>query len=815
MGDIKDCIKNSSDPRAAEQLGLELTHNVDGFERGLVLNGAMPAGEARKLAQQAALAAKAADIARMKRQKGLQLIAMHRAMSQVHTHPDGIETGIMSLMVKDLGARAGYSNVDFRAKAILGQYHAHFSDGLQKLRSTMAGLSQDKALGRRVVREAFGEDTGDAQARAIAKAWAETAEEARGRFNRAGGAIPKREGWGMPQVHDEALVGKATREEWTGFVDNLLDHKKVVDVAGRPMGDMERKVMLDRMYDTIRTDGLSDIVGRGRGRMGVDGAGLANRHRDHRVLVFKNGDAWLQYMDRFGPKDVYATMTDHLHRMAQETALMEIMGPNPQSTYRYLRDYAVTKGMGERSAWFLDAVFDEVTGRINVAKWATLADFGKSVRNFLASAKLGAAMLSSLSDIAFVSRTAAWNGLPYTKIFRRQLSLLNPANDADRLFSVQQGLIADAWVTRALAANRFTEVTGADWTAKLADFTMRASGMSAWTDAGKKAFGMEFQAFIAKHADLALPDLPKPLRNTFARYGVDAEMWDAIRAGDSFIDHDGVRFFSPDRLMERGDLEEGVRKELAAKIQEMILAETNYAVPEPDSRAMAVIHLGTQRGSLIGEIWRGAMLFKTFPITAITNHLYRGALAAGIKNKAQYLAMISISTTVLGALALQLKDISKGRDPRPMNDAKFWAAAFVQGGGAGIYGDFLFSDVNRFGQGPYKSFTSGPLGELADQSIGLTLGNAQQIIKGEDPKIMQDVLGFARRYSPGISLWYTRLAYERLVLDQLEELADGASARQRWARRQSKMQREYGTQFWWRSGDAAPGRAPAISNINK
>jgi hypothetical protein len=813
MANIDDCLKGATDKKTAEQLGLELTHTADGFRARFTASGAYPLGQAEKMAQEAALAAKAADIARVRRQKGLQTLAMHRAMLQVKEHPSGIQTGIMSLLVKDLGGRAGFSNVDFRAKAILGQYHAHFAEGLQKLRTTLFGLRQDSELARKVVREVFGENSGDDQARGIAKAWADTAEEARARFNQAGGAIPRRQDWGLPQVHDNLLVGKATREEWTRFVDDLVDHEKILDVDGRPMGDLERQLMLDRMYDTIRTDGLSDIVAEGRGRMGVDGAGLANRHRDHRVLVFKDADSWMKYMDRFGPKDVYATMTDHLHRMAQETALMEIMGPNPHSTYRYLRDYALTQGMGEKSAWFLDNVFDEVTGRINAARSATLADFGKSVRNFLAASKLGAAMLSALSDIAFVNRTAAWNGLPYTRIFRRQLSLLNPANEADRLFAVRQGLIADAWVTRALAANRFTEVTGADWTARLADFTMRASGMNAWTDAGKKAFGMEFQAFLADNADKALAQLPAPMKRAFKRHGITGEMWDAVRLGDSFIDHEGARFFSPDRVMQRADLEEGVKKDFAAKFQEMILTETNYAVPEPDSRAMAIVHMGTQRGSVVGELWRGGMLFKTFPITAITNHMYRGALATGLKSKAHYLAMITISTTTLGALALQLKDISKGRDPRPMDDPKFWAAAFVQGGGAGIYGDFLFSDVNRFGQGPYKTFTSGPMGELIDQSIGLTYGNVQQMIKGEDANVAGDVVGFARRYSPGISLWYTRLAYERLVLDQLEELADGSAARARWSRRESKMLREYGSRYWWESGEAAPDRAPDIGNI--
>jgi hypothetical protein len=66
------------------------------------------------------------------------------------------------------------------------------------------------------------------------------------------------------------------------------------------------------------------------------------------------------------------------------------------------------------------------------------------------------------------------------------------------------------------------------------------------------------------------------------------------------------------------------------------------------------------------------------------------------------------ATTIGGALALELKEIAKGKDPRPIPRAKdpalehaeFWGAAMLQGGGWGIFGDFLGSTENRFGGGP-------------------------------------------------------------------------------------------------------------------
>ena len=65
----------------------------------------------------------------------------------------------------------------------------------------------------------------------------------------------------------------------------------------------------------------------------------------------------------------------------------------------------------------------------------------------------------------------------------------------------------------------------------------------------------------------------------------------------------------------------------------------------------------------------------------------------------------------LGYLSMTLKELAKGRTPREPDDAasygKLVAAAMVQGGGLGIYGDFLFGEANRVGGGMIASLAGG------------------------------------------------------------------------------------------------------------
>jgi hypothetical protein len=151
-----------------------------------------------------------------------------------------------------------------------------------------------------------------------------------------------------------------------------------------------------------------------------------------------------------------------------------------------------------------------------------------------------------------------------------------------------------------------------------------------------------------------------------------------------------------------------------------------------------------------------------------------------------------------------LKDIAAGREPRDIGDnakdrAKFWAAAMQQGGGLGIFGDFIFSDVNRFGGGIVQT-TLGPVPELVDKSFKLTFGNVQELAKGEDTDFLPELGEFAKRYSP--KTWQTKLLNDALY-DQAILWAD-PRAQRRFNRAMKKRTSEYGQEFWWRKGELTP-----------
>lgn len=806
MASLAECVEAAiAAGRLSRDAGQDLMRKQEAQTRRLQMAGEVMPERVLPEAELRALAQERLELAVQRRQKALQAIAVSKAVSRVLNSPKSPAAGAAALLGRQLRNEAvGGANVETRARAILGQAHSMMADAVAKLRTRWFGLTQDKALLQDSVREIFGTATGNGEAKKIAQAWAETAEMLRERFNRAGGAIAKRADWGLPQSHDAVRVAMAGRDEWIRFVKPLLNRERMLDANGAPMLEPELDALLSRVYDTISTDGLADLI---PGAMG--GSKLANRHRESRILSFMDGDAWLRYQARFGAQDILTTMTDHMDRMAHEIAMLEILGPNPSASWKYISDVVQKHGAGAADMQYLGALYNVVGGSVNQRANVYLADIMGATRNWLTAARLGSAVISAVSDLGFMRSTARWNGMKPARVLKRFVAMMAEGAEGERrLIATRTGLTAEMWITRALAANRWTDVTGAGLSAKAADFTMRASGMSLWTDSIKKAFQMEFLAHLAENSATAWDRLPRTLKRTLEAYDFTPDEWDLLRRAPTF-DHGGARFVSPEMILKWADLPMDRRQRLAGHVQEMVMSEGRYASPEADARTRVLTTAGQARGTVSGELVRSFAQFKSFPVSVLLLHLSRGLNTGKVLDGGRYLAGMAIGTTLLGGLALQMKDISRGKDPRPMDDPAFWAAAFTQGGGAGIYADFLFSDVNRFGNGLTSTF-AGPMAGLIDDAAKVTLGNVQQAVRGEEMGLTTDLIRFAGSYAPGIQLWYSRLAFERNVIDQLELLADRNTANQKFRRTRERIRRDYGQQYWWRQGARAPERAPDL-----
>ena len=814
---FRDCINDAEGKKelTADQ-AKDARELFDGLE-------AQYQGRMNKAAAQAQAGADAFDTIRKqamqrKRQKAMQLrtwqgikrdIASYRG---IDGKPNEVE-GAYALFEED--QLSTYSSITQREGSVKGEAFGEMNRVLGEFRRNIVGEVRQKATLNNMVREVFGENTGDASAREFAKAWQAASELLRKRFNRAGGAIAKRTDWGMPQNHDQIAITKAGYTAWRDFIGDRLDRDKMIDEqTGLRFSDEKLELVLTDVYKSISTDGLNKLIPGAQGY----GKSLGNRRQDHRFLSFETATGWLEYQKKFGDANSFDTMISHITNMSRDISLMEILGPNPAATLQFLKQTLVKNAKTDKAvkkAKAADKKIDDlymfVTGKNNSPVNGFWASTFAGTRQLLTAAQLGSASLGAITDLNFQRMARSFAGLPQTSTLNGYLKQLAPLGQREKgELAIRLGLIAEGWTSLAAGQMRYVgDVSGPEVTRRISDFVMRASLLSPMTSAGRWAFGMEFLGFMAQSRNLRFNELEPNFKRTFERYGLGESAWNQIRSTDLY-NFEGATFLRPADIRARTDLTTSQAEFLTTRVLEMVNSETNFAVPSTNMRGKMMLQGDTRPGTVSGELARSFGMYKGFGVTLVNTHLIRGMSQEGVRGKGTYFADLLISATLMGGLALQLKEMSKGRDPRPMDTQEFWGAAFLQGGGLGIYGDFLFADRNRYGGG-LKETVAGPVVGVVDDALNLTVGNAIQLARGEDTKIGSELARFAQDYTPGSSIWYARLGLERVWWDRLQIMTD-PKAKQKMRKRERKYKKDYGQKYWWAPGDAQPTRSPNLDN---
>jgi len=701
---------------------------------------------------------------------------------------------------------AELERVDRYRKGVERDYFRQLVDAIEAVDGRFLGLIEDAKVAKAMVDEIFGRDSGSAKAKAAAKAWLDTAESMRVRFNASGGDIGKLDYSYLPQPHDQVRVLQAGQQAWVDDTLPLLDRARYYNEDGTAFSDQQMRDMLSAAWETISSGGLNkQTPGAFRGT----GAGItANPAAKTREIHFTGPDEYMAYQQAYGRGSVLGAMQSHVGRMARDIALAETMGPNWKQTFAVTRDTMRKDGVSTRtlaSTIDVEQAFGTLTGQYQIPAHAQLASIVQGMRNVEVAAKLGGAVLSSVTDVGTLLVTAGFHRLPMHTL---AANVIRSFGSDTAGYANRAGLMADSLISDM---NRWAEGNiGAGWTGKLANATMKLSLMNAWTDSLRRGFSVTMMGGLGKLSRTDWGKLDAADQARLERAGISQADWDVIGKATP-QNWKGQEMLTPDSIRAITDptVTDAQKNAVAAKVLGFVVDESEYAVVNPDLATRTIQQGGTQKGTATGELWRSAMLFKSFPVAMITRHWRRtmddtmspaGRLAYG--------AALLTALTTMGYVAMSLKDMARGKDPKDASDPRSWGAAVIQGGGAGILGDFLFSSQNRFGGG-LGATLAGPL--LGDAITGaeLAFGAIANAAKGETPDGAAKALRLGVGITPGASLWYARAALERAVLhDAQEYLSPGYLARM-----QSRAQKDFGQSFWWEPGQMEPARPPDLTKM--
>lgn len=660
------------------------------------------------------------------------------------------------------------------------------------------------------------------EAVAIAKVMQKYQETARIDANRAGAFIRKLPGYVVRQSHDPYKIQRAGFKQWRDEILPLLDERTFE--AGSDVDGF----LLATYNGLVSGVHLKVSTGQPNGFKGP--RNLAKKVSAERVLHFKDGLAWNQYNKVYGTGSLREAFLGGLDRSGDSTGMMRRLGTNPESNWNAALDElqldlkndpeGLRKFQQDRNG-LLKTRFSEIDGTSRMAVNHVGARVASNLRAWQSMAKLGGAVISAVTDLPVAASEMRYQGKGMLSSMGTLIGGMvqgrKPAEQREILSTL--GVFFDS--VRGEVVSKFSaDDTLGGKMSRAQQLFFKLNGLTWWTDTMRSTAALMMSHHLAYNRSLDWDKMNPDLQRTLELFDIDAGKWDLLRStpakeadGREYMSTQGIDSIpeedlagyltSKGRTVNAAAIGE-LREELRGSLRSYITDRASYAVIEPDARTRAIMRRGTQPGTVAGELLRFVGQFKAFPVAVLQKSIGRELYGRGYKPSAYGagvgrelmqsmrsgngeklgVAQLMLWTTLFGYGAMALKDIVKGREPRPVDDPKTWVAAMLQGGALGLYGDFLFGEANRFGGGLTQSL-SGP-------TLGLIDGGYDLFARVRDG---DDAAAAAVRYTiqntPFANLFYTRAALDYLFLHSLQEALNPGALR----RMERRIEKENAQRF--------------------
>ena len=778
-----------------------------------------------------------------------EILVRKTVQEQIQNFNGDEQEGLISLLVgSNRLTRGARSSVGVAQNAAQGQLIAAFdgeltANNLDGMFDKADGkLQEELAVTEQQISEGLEVTTKNKDVKKLAEIMEKHSEIARQALNARGAMIPKIWGYVVRQSHDQFNVraaanrlGKNLNEitadpnlkgtdinynknftAWKNFIMQYLD-------GDRTFGNTDN-------IDSFLMNSYNSLVGNkiqvADGASGVFGSnsvtkGISNK----RVLHFKSAKDWYAYNEKFGTGSLKETYYSGLMTAGRNIGMLDTLGTKPKENFEKIRVAISNRMLAKKRSTeslssyrqfekFMNVVdgtvytFDGGTSGFAVAKWSAIA---RSVGNV---AKLGGAVISAAADIGIYASEMKYQGRSFLGGMAEAMGGVGKIKNTKQKRDIAKGLgfLGDGTTYDISGRFQVGDNLNKGWTQIQRTF-FKYNLLSWWTNTLKENSMLGMANYYANQKSLSFDQLNKPLQSFFGLYNIDATKWDVIRKTAMSKADDGTEFINISELSNMSDadikkitgMNDLSKTELQIEkdkfkysVSGLLLDRSIFAVIEPDARTKGTMTQGTLAGTGVGEAFRFIGQFKAFPM-AIANKVLGREMAFlrdtsgnfSLRNSKNLgrgitgLASIVITSGFMGYISMTAKDLLRGKEPRDPNNIKTIMAAFLQGGGLGIYGDVLFKEQRDAG-----SIAAGFIGPFPTTvfDLGLALKYA---LSGEGGKAGKSAYRTISSNIPFLNLFYIKAAFDYMIGFQIMETMNPGVLK----RVEKRMKKDYNQEY--------------------
>jgi len=771
-----------------------------------------------------------------------EILVRKKVEELLETFDGDEQEGLIALLVGSnrltLGAR---SSVGVAQNAAQGQLVASFdaevtANGLDGMFDKAdARLQEELAITQQQISEGMEVTTKNPDIKKLAEIMEKHSELTRQALNARGANIPKMWGYVVRQSHDQFNVRAAANRLGKNVDDIIADPTlKGTDINYNKNFTAWKDFIMqyldgDRTFgntdniDSFLMNSYNSLVGNkiqvADGASGVFGSnsvtkGISNK----RVLHFKSAKDWYAYNEKFGTGSLKETYYSGLMTAGRNIGMLDTLGTKPKENFEKIRVAISNRMLAKKRSTeslssyrqfekFMNVVdgtvytFDGGTSGFAVAKYSAIA---RAIGNV---AKLGGAVISAAADIGIYASEMKYQGRSFLGGMAEAMGGVGKIKNTKQKRDIAKGLgfLGDGTTYDISGRFQVGDNLNKGWTQIQRTF-FKYNLLSWWTNTLKENSMLGMANYYANQKSLSFDQLNKPLQSFFGLYNIDATKWDVIRKTAMSKADDGTEFINISELSNMSDadikkitgMNDLSKTELQIEkdkfkysVSGMLLDRSIYAVIEPDARTKGTMTQGTLAGTGMGEAIRFVGQFKAFPM-AIGNKVLGREIAFLRKGPNQDigrgirgLAAIMVTSGFMGYLSMTAKDLLKGKEPRDPNNIKTIMAAFLQGGGLGIYGDVLFKEQRDAG-----SVVAGLIGPAPTTAVDLGLA-LKYALSGEGGKAGKAAYRTISTNIPFLNLFYIKTAFDYMIGFQIMETMNPGVLK----RVEKRMKKDYNQEY--------------------